>query len=293
MGQSEWPRLASCVAARYAARMSDAPVMAAARAFLRRHWRALRRRPIGLRAVAIGPDRVFVDSVDRYAAAVAWKLGLQDAPARRLIEREVQAGMVAVDVGANLGWYSLALARAVGTEGRVYAVEPEPGNVELLSRALGGGRFPQVEIRQVAAADYSGWMTLYLGDSDRGDHRIFPAAAERRQLTVRAVSLDDLLAAAPRVDLIKLSVQGAEVSVLRGLRQTLARQPDLRLLCTVSPALLARAGAGPDALFEPLRAAGLIAHRITADGRAEPVHDTVVWSTARARGRLMVYFRAA
>ncbi|MGH7787985.1 MAG: FkbM family methyltransferase, partial [Candidatus Binatia bacterium] len=227
--------------------------VAALRALLRRQWRALRRRPIGLRAVAVGPDRVFADSVDRYVAALAWKLGLRDGPARRLIGREVQAGMVAVDVGANLGWYSLALARRVGAEGRVYAIEPEPGNVELLTRALGGGRLPQVEIRQVAAADYSGWMTLYLGESDRGDHRIFPAAGERRRLTVRAVSLDDLLAAAPRVDLIKLSVQGAEVSVLRGLRQTLARQPDLRLLCSVAPALLARAGAGADALFGPLR----------------------------------------
>jgi hypothetical protein len=145
-------------------------------------------------------------------------------------------------------------------------------------------------VRQVAAADYSGWMTLYLSAVDRGDHRIFQPAEDRRVVTVRAVSLDDLLADEARVDFVKLSVQGAEVSVLRGLRRTLARNPGLRLLCAVNPALLARAGAGCDALFEPLRDAGWMPHRLAADGTPEPVHASVLWSKALARGREMALF---
>jgi FkbM family methyltransferase len=200
--------------------------------------------------------------------------------------------MVAVDVGANVGCYTVGLARCVGTQGRVYALEPETRCFELLGRAVGAARCAQVELRQVAAADYSGWTTLYVSDVDQGDHRIVPAAVERRTVTVRAVSLDDVLADAEHVDFIKLSVQGAEVAALRGLRRTLQRNPGLRLLCTISPLLLERAGAGADAVFDPLVDAGWSPHQVRRDGTTELVDPRVAWSLARARGRLLLYFRS-
>jgi FkbM family methyltransferase len=271
--------------------MSSAP--ASARARLRRYLVGLRARDIGIRFVTLGGDRLFVDSLDRYAAAMAWKLGWRDGAAQRLIAREVQAGMVAVDVGANVGWYTLALARRVGASGRVLALEPEARCFELLRRAVGGGRCSQVEPRQIAAADYSGWTSLFVSDPDQGDHLIIPAPEHRCPETVRAVSLDDLLADAPRVDFVKLAVQGAEVSVLRGLGRTLARHPELRLLCAVSPALLECAGAAADTLLEPLRDAGLLPHHLRRNGIAEPIHPAAAWSLARASGSAMLYFRRA
>jgi hypothetical protein len=54
----------------------------------------------------------------------AWRLGLLDRPARRLIARVVQPGMLALDVGANVGWYRLALARRVGATGGRRGNEP-------------------------------------------------------------------------------------------------------------------------------------------------------------------------
>lgn len=249
-----------------------------------------RARDIGVRSVAIGADRVFVDSVDRWLAAWARKLRLRGAAVQRLIAREVGADRIAVDVGANVGWHTLALARRVGVGGRVFALEPDARAFELLGRAVWA--WPQIDARQVAAADYSGWATLHVAPIDQGDHRIVPSGDERQRVTVRAVSLDDLLADAPRVDFVKISAAGAEVMVLRGLRRTLARHPGMGVLCAVSPALLERAGAGADALFAPLQEAGLTPHRILADGAVEPVAAAVAWSLARARGRAPIYFRA-
>jgi FkbM family methyltransferase len=260
-------------------------------AWYRRRLDQLRARAISIRCVQMGDDRLFADTVDRFAAELAWKHRWRDAAAQRLIAREVRPGMVAVDVGANVGCYTLALARRVGGDGRVYALEPEARCFELLCRATGGGRCVQVDARQVAAGEYSGWATLYLATIDLGDHRVVPAAEERRALTVRAVSLDDLLADTPRVDFIKLAVQGAEVSVLRGARQTLARHAALRILCDVSPPLLERSGVGADAFFEPLTDAGLTPHRLRDDGTIEPVHPEVAWSMARAAGSLHLVFR--
>lgn len=269
------------------------PTTASPLAWLRRRVGALRARDIAIRSVQIGSDRLFADTVDRYAAALAWKHGWLDAGAQRLIAREIRPRMVAVDVGANLGCYTLALARRVGVDGHVYALEPEPRCFELLCRATGGDRCVQVEARQVAAGEYSGWTTLYVAGTDHGDHRVVPAAEERRAVTVRAVSLDDLLADVPRVDFVKLSVQGAEVSALRGMQRTLARHAQLRVLCAVSPALLERAGAGPDNLFGPLCGAGFVPHCLQRDGTTERVHPEVAWSMACAAGRLLLYFRRA
>lgn len=254
-------------------------------------WRRTAAREVGVRAVAVGGDAVFPDTVDGWVTSQAWRLGLRDGGAQRLIGRELPVGGVAVDVGAYLGWYSVALARRAGVSGRVIALEPEAGNFDLLTRAVGAGRFPQIDARQVAAAEYSGWTSLYLAAGDRADHRIVPAGEERRLCTVRAVSLDDLTAELPRLDLVKIAVQGAEVSVLRGARRTLARHADLAILCAVAPALLARAGAGADALFEPLAALGFAPHRIERDGRTVRAAAATLWAEAQARGRLMLFFR--
>ncbi|MEO8605326.1 MAG: FkbM family methyltransferase, partial [bacterium] len=223
-------------------------------------------RDIGVRAVRIGADHLYADTPADLAFAWAWRLGLRDAAARRWLRRNVAPGMTAVDVGAHLGAYTLALARAVGGDGRVLALEPDAHNFDLLTRAAPRWRLPQVDARALAAADYSGWVTLHRSPSDGGDHRIVPVEPERRRVTVRALCLDELLAGEARLDVVKLSVQGAEVLALRGMRQTLARWPELKLLCAVAPALLERTGAAAAALFEPLAAAGLVPHLL--DGHA-------------------------
>jgi len=248
-------------------------------------------RDIGLRAVRVGADYLYADTLADYAFAWAWRLRLRDAAARRWLARHVAAGMTAVDVGAHLGAYTLALAHAVGASGQVVALEPDAHNFDLLTRAAPRWRFPHVDTRSLAAADYSGWVTLHRSATDPGDHRIVPVEPERKRVTVRALRLDEVLADAARVDVIKLAVQGAEVLVLRGARQTLTRCREVRLLCAVAPALLERTGASAAALFEPLAELGLLPHLLLANGDAEAAHATVVWARAAACGRLMVLFR--
>jgi FkbM family methyltransferase len=245
----------------------------------------------GERAVRVGSDRVFVEGAARSLVALGWKLGWLARRERAAIARLARPGTVSVDVGANVGLTTLALARRVGSAGRVFALEPEADNFRLLSRTLAEVGLAQVEARQLAAADHSGWMTLYVSERDRRDHRIFPVEEDERALaTVRAVCLDDLLAQEERVGLVVIDVCGAELSVLRGMRATLARKPAPRILCTLAPALLRRAGVGRDAFFDPLREAGLASWRLEADGAIDPVSPAAAWTLAEARGTIPVYF---
>jgi FkbM family methyltransferase len=237
-------------------------------------------------------DRLYADSVDRYLAALGWKLGWLEAAERALIVREVGTDMVAVDVGANLGFHTLTLGRCVGRTGRVHALEPDPRNFRLLARAVAAADLPQVRLHALAAADREGELPLYLSGANRGDHRLFAAAAEgRAAIGVTATTLDALLAGERRVDFVKIDAQGAEVAVLAGLRRTLARAPDLRILCELSPALLHEAGATAADFFAPFDAAGLTPHRLERDGRAVAITPGAAWELAAGGGFANLYFR--
>ncbi len=258
-----------------------------------RLFRAVRQHRIDERTIRVGTDRFYVDSVDRLLGALAWKFGLSGAGERALIEREVRPGMVAVDVGASIGLLTLRLARRVGPAGRVYALEPEPRNFHLLSRAVADAALTQVSVHQAAAADRRGWIPLYVSAVNAGDHRTFESDGPRQMVSVLGIGLDDLLATEGHVDIVKISACGAEASVLRGLHRTIARNPDLRILCVVRPDLLRRAGVGAAAFFSPLTAAGFVPHQIARDGRFAPIHPAMAWSTAVADGRVSLYFRRA
>ena len=260
---------------------------------LERLLAALNRVPIGERAVRVDGERLYAASPDRWLAALAWKTGLLEGAERRMIAREVKPGMVAVDVGANLGVHTLALARAVGPAGRVHALEPDPSNFRLLARAVAEARAAQVTLHRAAAAAQAGEMDLHLSAVNRGDHRLHPEAARRARLRVPVIVLDELLAGEPHVDFVKIDVQGAEVAVLRGLERTLARSPALGVLCELSPGLLRQAGTDAEVLFAVFRARALRPHRIGRDGTCAPVDEVSALRTAEAAGYLNLYFRPA
>jgi FkbM family methyltransferase len=257
---------------------------------LARGLAVLNRVPIGERSVKIGPDRLYTHSVDRLLALWSWKWGLGEREERALIERVVQPGMIAVDVGANVGLHTLGLARHVGPEGRVHALEPEPDNFQLLAHAVKRAHATNVRLHQLAASDTKGTLTLYVSDANRGDHRTSPAPEARRSFTVSALPLDELLAHEPRIDFVKIDVQGAEVVVLRGMKETLRRSERIGVLCELTPALLARAGTSGEELLALFRGPGLVPHRIARTGETAPITESAALEEAERSGYVNLYF---
>ena len=254
---------------------------------------ALNRLAIGERQVRIDGDALFPDRADRWLAAVGWKLGLLARAERRLLAREVRPGMVAVDAGANLGLHTLGLARAVGSAGRVYALEPDPASFRSLTRAVAAANLKQVRLNPAAAGRVAGTRTLYRSLVSRGETGFYPLAHACETLSVPVVTLDDLLAVEPRVDLVKLDVQGDEAAVLDGARQLLARSPGVLVLCEVCPAALARAGTEPRRLFAIFAGMGLGPHRIAVDGGHSEIGTGEALAEAHATGSVTLLFRAA
>ncbi len=143
-----------------------------------------------------------------------------------LFERVLRPGDALVDVGANVGYFSLLGARLVGPTGRVLAVEPSPPTVTRLRENVALNRYDTVTIADCAASDCDGTVEITeCIDRNSGMNTMRPSAGARRRWTVPALRLDSLIPADWPVRLIKLDIEGAEALALRGLSGLLAR-PD-------------------------------------------------------------------
>jgi FkbM family methyltransferase len=140
---------------------------------------------------------------------------------RRVVRDHLRAGDVFVDVGANVGAVAFLAATIVGPAGRVLAVEPNPDNLQLLYRGILLNRFTHVEVLPYAASDRRGVFALTGGTSNT--HVVGPRAADEPGLFVQAVALDEALAHLPRVDFVKMDIEGHEPQAFDGFRRTIAR----------------------------------------------------------------------
>src|SRR4051794_34975198 len=107
---------------------------------------------------------------DEVITANLVKWGVWEAAETRFLSALLSEGDTFVDVGANVGYFSVLAARRIGAGGTVVAVEPEPRNLELLRANLHRNGCRRATV--LAAPPYSqgGWMSLALNETNPGDH---------------------------------------------------------------------------------------------------------------------------
>lgn len=154
-------------------------------------------------------------------------------PEVELIRYFVKPGDSALDLGANIGWYSSVLARLVGESGKVYAVEPIPDTFALLSTVVSRLGLKNINLYNCAVSDKTGTAVMEIPKHDYGGTNYYMAKIvsgnpsnpllERFEVPLRSV--DDLLpgAGAERVTFVKCDVEGHELAVLRGATQFFQR----------------------------------------------------------------------
>ncbi len=169
--------------------------------------------------------------------------GIFEATETQLVKDKVQAGSTVIDIGANIGYYSLLFARNVGAQGRVYAFEPEPNNFALLEANIALNPFTHIQAINQGLANYNGTTTLHLCDDNGGMHRAYPSLLCQRQVDIKVSRLDDYFAGHfPQVDWIKMDIEGFEYQAILGMEKLIATQDKLYLLTEFSPAAMKEAG---------------------------------------------------
>lgn len=136
----------------------------------------------------------------------------------QLFKRHLTRGAKVVDVGANIGHYSLAAARIIGKKGKVWVLEPEANNFEILKKNLDENRIKNVEAVKAAVGRNEGVTRIIKSKENFGDHRVGGKTGE----AVKLISLDKLLGG-QKIDVIKIDVQGWEPEVIAGTKTIIGR----------------------------------------------------------------------
>jgi FkbM family methyltransferase len=143
-------------------------------------------------------------------------LGTYELDKQAAIQRFVRPGMIAYDIGAQAGFYTLLLSQLVSEKGRVYAFEPCPYEVRFLADHIRMNRLPNVRLFQAAVTERTGFVGM---TTDRGICQNQICDDADAQLMVPSLNLDGSGLPAPH--LIKMDVEGAESAVLRGAQKIL------------------------------------------------------------------------
>lgn len=144
--------------------------------------------------VMVQGSKMVLNANDTIVSRVIRRDGIWEPLETTLFEREVGPGDVVIDVGANIGYYTLLAARLVGDEGHVYAFEPEPEAFGLLEHNVELNRYRNVTLVQKALGRETGRLELFLATKDRGDHRVYDPTGRRSSIDVDVITLDAYLA---------------------------------------------------------------------------------------------------
>jgi FkbM family methyltransferase len=146
-------------------------------------------------------------------------IGCYEVEKQRACVRLSQPGMVAYDLGANVGFYSLLFSRLVKPEGSVHAFEPLPRNCSLLKRHLALNRVENVAVHSVAVAEKSGTACFDAGPNPSMGHLV----ALGGTLKVPTVALDEFVYVynQPAPNIVKMDIEGGEIKALAGMHRLL------------------------------------------------------------------------
>ena len=171
----------------------------------------------------------------------------------------LRPGMTVVDIGANVGYYTLLCARLVGPEGRVHAFEPAPDTYALLEENVRANKRDNVVLHKVGASDRAGEGKLNVCADAPGCNSM-AVDFGGTPVTIQTARVDDVVAG--DADVIKIDVEGHEPTALRGMERLLA-SPRLEVLfLEVNESALSAAGSTAQTLFAQVNALGLSCERI-------------------------------
>lgn len=197
----------------------------------------------------------------------------------------VKEGEIILDIGANIGYYSLLASKRIGSEGNIYAFEAAPETFRKLSDNIQRNGIENILAYNLAITNSRGTIDLHIADiRNTGMSSIAAFADESGEtVTVPSDTIDNFASdhSLNRVDRIKIDVEGAEMMVLRGMEQTLRKcMPVIHI--ELIDSRLRDAGSSLDELWNFLLSLGYLPHAIDKGDRLVPV-------SAPREGALMVF----
>jgi FkbM family methyltransferase len=224
-----------------------------------------------LAKVRLREGTFLVDLRDQGVAGPMYLRGCYEPSETRLFQGLLRPGMTFIDVGANLGYYTVLASKLVGPAGRVVAFEPHPYNFELLRQNLELNRVENAAVHQLALGDVAGSLKLRCSDWNFGDHQAYGSDDDRECVEVPVATLDAVLGAGGRCDVLKMDVQGFEPAVFRGMQALLRANAGIVVVSELWPLGMSRAGFACEEFLAGFTSMGLQPHVLTEAGEVVPI----------------------
>ncbi len=210
-----------------------------------------------------------------------------------VIRENLKPGYTMVDIGANLGFYSMLAASLVGNAGRVFSFEPFAHNVDLIRASARENGFDNVKVINCAVSDKIGSAKLYLSPYYSSEHSLFDyhystgSDSTENTVDVKTVTIDQYLESEVgdlRVDFIKMDIEGSEGKAISGMEKTITENKNVSLLTEFWPNAIANSGVEPKEYLERLTGFGFeLFHIDGVEQRVYPVTASQILDIMKRR----------
>ena len=212
--------------------------------------------------VIIDKQKIYLDKWDSLDLLENKVYGELDT---KIVKKVVKTDDVVLDLGANIGYFTILFAKLVGNNGKVIAFEPEFNNFQSLKKNIAENGFHNVIAENKAVSEKNGTTVLYTGTKSSGANRIYEPkkAQEWREKgkqqkflknEIETVSIDEFLNnnKIENVDFIKMDIEGGEFFALKGMKNVL-KNPNLKIFMEWDKPALEDSGIKPIQVLELLK----------------------------------------
>jgi len=185
---------------------------------------------------------------------------------------QVKKGDITLSLGANIGYFTIFLAEAIGEHGKVFAVEPEKENVDLLEKNVIANNLKNVEVIQKAISDKNEKVRFQISEMS-GDHTMVKDNELDNIIEVDAISIDEYFKdISSSISFVIFTIEGAELKALKGMRETIKKSNGLTIMTEFYPEKIRSLGDSPKEFLELLTNFGFEIYNLE-DGLS-PIHKT-------------------
>ena len=201
--------------------------------------------------IEIDGQKLFLDKED--SLLLSTRKNNYDKFEVECLKQIIKKGDIVVDLGANIGYYTLILAQLVGKSGHVYSFEPEPSNFEILSKNVKENKHEHVTLVQKAISDKNSKIKLYVSKRNLASHRIFDAEDKRESIEVDVTTLDEYFKKFKKpIKFIKMDVEGAEGAAISGASKIIQDSKNLVIMMEYFPKWIKKFGDIPEEILRSL-----------------------------------------
>lgn len=190
-------------------------------------------------AIKVEGKWIYYDSLDRLAAVLLWKFNLLEKHELKLFQSFLKPGMVILDIGANMGIYSILATKVLNGSGQIIAFEPDKQHFETISKSINKNKIQNIVLYNKAVGNKEQYLSLKIDPLNSGNYQLRRQKSEGPETNleelVEVVSLDYFLKDIPQIDLVKMDIQGFEYFALQGMKELIQKNDQCIIFCEYWP----------------------------------------------------------